>query len=59
MLCDNLEGGLGQWEGGSRGKGHICMCIADSSEYYYWKNHSFAYTDLCQQSDVFAFSYAV
>ena len=25
----------------------------------YWKNHIFAYTDLCQQSDVSAFWYAV
>ena len=25
----------------------------------YWKNHSFDYTDLCQQSDVSAFEYAV
>ena len=25
----------------------------------YWKNHSFDYTGLCQQSDVSAFSYAV
>ena len=25
----------------------------------YWKNHSFDYTDLCQQSDVSAFHYAV
>ena len=24
----------------------------------YWKNHSFDYTDLCWQSDVFAFQYA-
>ena len=23
----------------------------------YWKNHSFGYTDLCQQSDVSAFQY--
>ena len=25
----------------------------------YWKNHSFVYMDLCQQSDVSAFSYTV
>ena len=25
----------------------------------YWKNHSFAYMDLCWQSDVSAFEYAV
>jgi len=25
----------------------------------YWKNHSFDYTDLCRQSDVSAFEYAV
>ena len=25
----------------------------------YWKNHSFDYTDLCQQSDVSAFKYSV
>ena len=25
----------------------------------YWKNHSFDYTDVCQQSDVSAFQYAV
>ena len=25
----------------------------------YWKNHSFDYSDLCQQSDVSAFSYTV
>ena len=25
----------------------------------YWKNHSFDYTDLCGQSDVYAFEYAV
>ena len=25
----------------------------------YWKSHSFDYMDLCQQSDVFAFKYAV
>ena len=25
----------------------------------YWKNHSFDYTDLCQQSDVSAFQYAI
>ena len=25
----------------------------------YWKNHSFRSTDLCRQSDVFAFKYAV
>ena len=25
----------------------------------YWKNHRFDYTDLCQQSDVSAFEYAV
>jgi len=26
-----------------------------TSIYDYWKNHSFDYTDLCQQSDVSAF----
>ena len=26
-----------------------------TSVYDYWKNHSFDYTDLCRQSDVFAF----
>ena len=26
-----------------------------TSIHYYWKNNSFDYTDLCQQSDVFAF----
>ena len=30
-----------------------------SSVHDYWKNHSFDYMDLCQQSDVSAFSYAV
>ena len=25
----------------------------------YWKNHSFDYTDLCQQGDISAFKYAV
>ena len=25
----------------------------------YWKNHSFNYTDLCRQSDIYAFLYAV
>ena len=25
----------------------------------YWKNHSFDYTDLCRQSDIFAFKYTV
>ena len=30
-----------------------------TSVHDYWKNHSFDYMDLCQQSDVFAFSYAV
>ena len=26
-----------------------------TSVHYYWKNHSFDYADLCQQSDVSAF----
>ena len=30
-----------------------------TSVYDYWKNHSFAYMDLCQQSDVSAFLYVV
>ena len=33
--------------------GPTLPCIHD-----YWKNHSFDYMDLCQQSDVSAFSYA-
>ena len=30
-----------------------------TSVHDYWKNYSFDYTDLCQQSDVSAFQYAV
>ena len=30
-----------------------------TSMHDYWKNHNFDYTDLCQQSDVSAFYYAV
>ena len=30
-----------------------------TSMHDYWKNHSFDYMDLCQQSDVSAFLYAV
>ena len=30
-----------------------------TSIYDYWKNHSFDYTDLCQQSDVSSFKYTV
>jgi len=30
-----------------------------TSTHDHWKNHSFDYMDLCQQSDVSAFSYAV
>ena len=30
-----------------------------TSVHDYWKNHSFDYTDLCRQSNVFAFRYAV
>ena len=30
-----------------------------TSTHDYWKNHSFDYTDLCRQSNVSAFSYAL
>ena len=30
-----------------------------TSAHNYWKNHSFEYTDLCQQSDIYASEYAV
>ena len=30
-----------------------------SHQYDYWKNHTFDSTDICQQSDVSAFEYAV
>ena len=30
-----------------------------TSKHEYWKNHSFHYKDLCLQSNVFAFEYAV
>ena len=40
-------------------KDSILQCSAfgptSISVYNYWKNHSFDYTDLCQQSDVSAF----
>ena len=31
------------------------LCPALTSEHDYWKNHSFDYMDLCQQSDVSSF----
>ena len=34
----------------------IFDCPALTSVHDYWKNHSFDYTDLCWQSDVFAFN---
>ena len=34
-------------------------CSGLTSIYDYWKNHSFNYTDLCRQSDISAFLYAV
>ena len=37
----------------------LLYCPTLTSIQAYWKNHSFDYTDLCQQSDVTAFNYAV
>ena len=37
----------------------ILKCPALTSIRDYWKNHSFDYTDLCQQNYVSAFSYAI
>ena len=37
----------------------FCYCPAHTSVHDYWKNHNFDYTTLCQQSDIFAFKYAI
>ena len=34
-------------------------CSTLTSVHNYWKDHSFDYMDLCQQSDVFAFQYTI
>ena len=64
--CNGLE--LGQTLGDGEGQGNLLCCSSwghkelDTSgqlNHNKWKNHSFDCMDLCWQSDISAFQYAV
>ena len=56
---DSQESSLTQFESISSSALSLLYGPTLTSVHDYWKNHSFDYTDLCWQSNVSAFSYAV